>query len=370
MERKPQQQTLSIRISDALRDFLERYKQVISNARGESVSTSDAAKILLESAKDDRLDFRLEVAELQRSATAALWEIRRKWDQKRDLSRAEWTFLAQYIQVACEEVSGDAAMPAPGAYAVLLEAVLAVRALRRNRGVELDRYYAGNIGTQEEAAFNDRQLDPDLVPRVTARWVQQLRECPSSPKPTFAGRNFYVAIRDEELRDIVALNRAVYPHMETLFRLAARGHWLREHAPVRSLRNRQTLADKIPAVRLAGFRLEFNVNSEGEVAILILMEEKDAMYPLETYPEIREFSAMLSRVSPGQSWDGVHFRAYTVQNAPEKPVRFYFRSWRDGVALGFSAEEWERLKELFAEAATIPKLQRLYEELSLVYGEL
>jgi hypothetical protein len=55
MERKPQQQTLSILISDALREFLERSRKVISNRRGESVSTSDVAKMLLESAEDDRL---------------------------------------------------------------------------------------------------------------------------------------------------------------------------------------------------------------------------------------------------------------------------------------------------------------------------
>jgi hypothetical protein len=61
MDAKAQQQTLSIRISDTLREFLERAKQVIASGRGESVSTSDVAKILLESAKDDRLDFRLEI---------------------------------------------------------------------------------------------------------------------------------------------------------------------------------------------------------------------------------------------------------------------------------------------------------------------
>ena len=64
-QEKLQQLTLSIRISEALRDFLERSKHVISSNRGESVSLSEGARILLESAKDDRLDFRLEVAELQ-----------------------------------------------------------------------------------------------------------------------------------------------------------------------------------------------------------------------------------------------------------------------------------------------------------------
>jgi hypothetical protein len=139
MERKAQQQTLSIRISDTLREFLERSKQVISSGRGESVSTSDVAKILLESAKDDRLDFRLEVADLQQSATESLVAIRRKWDAQQDLSRAEWIFLGQYIMVACEEISEDPAMPSPDSFATLLEALLSVRRLRIDRGVALDR---------------------------------------------------------------------------------------------------------------------------------------------------------------------------------------------------------------------------------------
>ena len=79
---------------------------------------------------------------------------------------------------------------------------------------------------------------------------------------------------------------------------------------------------------------------------------------------------MLERVGPGESWRGVHFRAYTERNARRKPVRFYFHNMRDGIALGLSSEEWQRLKDLFAEAGAMPKLQRLYAELSLVYGEL
>jgi len=71
-QEKAQQQTLTIRISEGLRGFLERSKYVISSNRGESVSMSEVARILLESAKDDRLDFRLEVAELQQSPTASL----------------------------------------------------------------------------------------------------------------------------------------------------------------------------------------------------------------------------------------------------------------------------------------------------------
>ena len=128
------------------------------------------------------------------------------------------------------------------------EAVLALRGLRGNRGVELDRYYLGNIGAMSRKPFNERQVDPDLVPRVTERWVQQLRECSSLSEAQLRGRNFCVAIRDEELPDVVALNSVLRPHMETLFRLGARGYWIREHEPVRSSQDRQTFTDTIPAV--------------------------------------------------------------------------------------------------------------------------
>src|SRR5439155_1604172 len=93
---KPQQQTLSIRISESLREYLERAKQVISNGRDEFFSISDVAKMLLESPKDDRLDFRLEVADLQKDATESMANIRTKWKRHQGISRAEWIFVAQY----------------------------------------------------------------------------------------------------------------------------------------------------------------------------------------------------------------------------------------------------------------------------------
>jgi hypothetical protein len=43
---KPQQQTLSVRISEALRQQLERAKQLVAAKTGESVSTSEIAKQL------------------------------------------------------------------------------------------------------------------------------------------------------------------------------------------------------------------------------------------------------------------------------------------------------------------------------------
>jgi hypothetical protein len=50
-----------------------------------------------------------------------------------------------------------------------------------------------------------------------------------------------------------------------------------------------------------GFQLAASINSEREIAILMLMDEKDVMYPLNNYPQIREFAALLRFYSRSNS---------------------------------------------------------------------
>ena len=148
------------------------------------VSISDVAKLLLES-RQDRLDFRLEAAELQQSPTSSLLHIRRKWEQQQALSRAEWVFLAQYVQVACEEQSGNARPLSPDSFIAVLDALLAVRTLRTDRGRGLDRFYLGNLGVPVAAVFSERQFDPELLPHVIDDLIQGLRQGETSPKGWF-----------------------------------------------------------------------------------------------------------------------------------------------------------------------------------------
>ena len=369
MERKAQQQTLSIRISDALREYLERAKTVMSNSRGDSVSTSDVAKMLLESAKDDRLDYRLEVADLQKGAAESLWNVRRKWEQKQGLSHAEWLFLAQYVQVGCEELAEDPEHPKLESFAQLLEAFLAVRSLRVDRGVELDRYYLGNLAT-DGSTLNQRQLDPEVVPKVTGNLIQELRQS-RAPKPVSCARNFYVALRDETLPGIAPINDALSPYLPTLFRLGARGHWLRERRPVRPPRiAHDFVSPTFPQVVSSDNRLSILVASDGEIEMLLDMDRKDVSYPLTRYPRVREFATMVARLEPGRHWKGREFFGYTNDVIPERASRFYFRNRRNGIAISFTREEWQSLKELFEKALAMPELQPVLEELALVYGEI
>ena len=87
-----QQPVISIRISEALRLKLEGLKVLMSMKSGEPVSTSEAAKQLLESSKEERL----ELVSLLTEPTDSLLMIRRKADSKLPLSQAEWTAVAYF----------------------------------------------------------------------------------------------------------------------------------------------------------------------------------------------------------------------------------------------------------------------------------
>jgi hypothetical protein len=370
MQRKPQQQTLSIRIPDELREFLEHSQQVISNGGGEPVSISEIAKSLLESAKDDRSEFRLEAAGLMLAPTESLCRIRRKWEYKQALSRAEWILLGHYIQAACEELSENPALPSPSAFAIVLEALLAVRSLRSDRGVGLDRYYLGNLGFQDGIGFNERQFDPQIVPRVVETLIQEIREASAAKKPVFAGRSLYVALRDEVMPDLVGMNDALEPFLAPLFRLAARGHWLREHRPVRNATKLCLDGWHNPAQTRGTVSLTVCTDTAGDLRMLLTMDGRGLRYPIRPYPEIQEFSAMLHHLEPERPWSGVHFHASADRASSDRPARFHFWRPSDQVTLSFGKEEWDCLKELFSTALEELGLQPVLSALTLEYGEL
>ena len=96
-----QTQTLSLRISEVLRQRLEDIRKLAALRKGESVSTSEIAKQLLESARDDRF----EVTELLGKPTETMLEIRRKGEAGQTLTRAQWTVVAYFVQQGSEAFS-------------------------------------------------------------------------------------------------------------------------------------------------------------------------------------------------------------------------------------------------------------------------
>ena len=375
-DRKSQQQTLSIRVSESVRAFLDRARAQFSDTRGEALSISDVAKLLLEGAIESRLDDRLETADLLADPTAALLGIRRKWEANQQLTRAEWTVLGQYVQGGCDNPSSDPELPSRESFAQLLEALLAVRALRLHHAPELDHYYVGNLSgwtEQGEKILTGGQQGAEMVPAVVRRMIHDLRNSPGVARPPFAGRNIYVAMRDERIEGADSLNRVLLPFLPVLYRVAVRGHWLIEHRPVREERKPwETLGvfpQHVPDIEVQNLKVSSSLGNDGELHMLLSLGAHRISYPLGPYPHIREFQSMVATLSPGKTWNGRYFFGNT-DKLRSSSDEFFFREHGKGVLVGFTPEEWSALRSAFEQVMKLAELQPALGELAMAYGEV
>jgi hypothetical protein len=130
-----QQPVISIRISEALRYRLEHLKKILSFKSGESITTSEVAKQLLESARDDRLEF----VKLLSEPTKSLLNARRKAESRLPLSQTEWMVMTYYCQLGAEALSDNVQNQISyGSLAGILEAFLAVYGLQNAKRTPRD----------------------------------------------------------------------------------------------------------------------------------------------------------------------------------------------------------------------------------------
>jgi hypothetical protein len=364
-----QQHTLSIRISEAVRNSLARTRELIFNHHRKSAATSDGAKRPPQSATDDRSDEHLEIGDLLARPTEALCAIRRKWERNQDLSRAEWVLLAHFVEIGCEDGTEAALWPSRESFAQALEALLAVRALRvgHDMDVELDRYYLQRLAASAPLGQLDRE-DPDMIPQAVALLIHELRQSAAPCRPMYVGRCVLLALSDEDLEGIASLNRALFPYLPVLYGLAARGHYLREHCPVRTESIRDRLCPFFKCVIGADHCISVVVTDDGELEMLIDMSRKQVACPLGHYPSIRELGSMLERLEGGRLWNGRDFLGYSGTAIGDQGK--WFQDRKSGVSFALAPVEWQSLREVFQQALALPELQPVLAELSLTYGEI
>ena len=192
---------------------------------------------------------------------------------KQPLTRSEWVFLSQYIQVATEDLATERRAAAG---TVLHQPVRSIsRRPEPTHGPRsgLDRYYLGNFGVPEGAGFNERQLDPELVPQTVAELIEGLRQNPGrAVSPPSRDACFYVALRDEVDSDLAALNRAARTaSADSVPPGGARALDARASPGAIATRSDPSSSDLCPRLRSkAAFSLSGNVNGKGEVSLLHL----------------------------------------------------------------------------------------------------
>ena len=220
----PQQPVISIRISEALRSRLETLRKIMFLKSGQTVSTSEVAKQLLESARDDRL----ELVDLLTEPTDSLLRIRGKADSGLSLSQAEWTMVAHYCAVGAESFANTAqGQISYESLAEILEAFLAAYAIaRRPKKSPLDFVYLMTLPGDKQVEAKAEDVGSDDVRRVVTRTIQMLRNpAQKRRKPILAVRNLYRLLDEETFSNIEKLNEVLWPHWTALWRVCARGHY-------------------------------------------------------------------------------------------------------------------------------------------------
>lgn len=369
----PQQPVISVRISDALRARLERLKELLSLKSGENVSTSEVAKQLLESAREDRL----EVAELLSDATKSLAQARRKIEAGYSLSRSEWIVVAYFAQQGTEQYSNLASTyPVSGeTMRGILEAFLAAYKIRRPTKAVDDAKYLGNLPILSEEGEDVLNRKGLAVCAVVERLIQRVSEPDFYRWPQFAARNLYELLEEEHFPNIEALNSALKPSWSALWRAAARGHYITRQMPVRDQAGEDTLGRRYSAAMSSvfegGFVVSFAAGS-GDLSLLLnLPADRMAMYEMAPYPMIAEFRTLLEEwdaTVANSHWKGRYFFGYTVAGGGAEP-HIWVRC-EGSATFGFGQTEWASVQECFRRAWEIPELQRIWNELTLEYGEL
>jgi hypothetical protein len=374
-----QQPVISIRISDDLRLRLETLKETMAAKSGESVSTSEAAKQLLESAKEERLEF----VNLLSEPTDSLVKIRGKADAKLPLSQAEWTLVAYYCQQGAElfvntgqtEVSYESLVG-------ILEAFLAVYGLgsKQRKSSPIAPYLLTNLPSEKRTeAKHSAGIANDDVRRAVNRTIHILKNATSeTPRPIHTARLLYLILDNEKFLNIEKLNEALRPYWPILWRVCARGHYLRHGQPLQdsafwSADFRSGKRVPLPSFQEGEYRLEFHRGPETEFSVWLYFPGRFAVqYPLYDYPRIAEIRTILERLDLREQlifWEGRYFLASTWLDDVEK-VGVNFRSRDNGIGFKFRHDDWQAIKTLFRRSWQAPEVRRLWDALAREYGEL
>jgi len=375
------QPVISIRISEELRERLDKLKQMMALRSGESVSTSEAAKQLLESAKDDRI----EVVGLLLQPTESLLRVRKKLEARLTLSQAEWALIAYYCTQGAESfASTEQGQLSYESLADMLEAFLAAHTVTRKPSrVSLEWVYLQTLPEDKQAALKEpEEVAKDDVRRVVKRTIQMLRNpAQLRRRPILAVRNLYTMLDDEKFSNAEKLNDALWPHWKALWRVCARGHYAMHRKPLREKPRAETddgdfefpVQRGLPSFEEGGFQLDL-VRDEGNDFIPRLLFPGTLMprYPVFGYPRIAEFRRMLELLDlePAMTqWKGYYFIAWTgIMENEERGVSF--RSSENGISFNFSMDQWKSIQSLFRRAWQSPEVASAWEALVLEYGEL
>jgi hypothetical protein len=373
MKPTPRHEVISLRLSDARLELLERYRRTFAEELHRDVSLSEAAFLALED-RATEMDRTAARAALLRTPTASLYGIRKQWESQHALSAAQWDVLAEYIRLGAEQERRDPplrpAVPSRESYVGLLEAF---RVVYEHRTEAASRYawtYFGNLGgfLTVPTPFGDQ--DPDQQHQLLLTQIALLRdrlETEPWQRPGSVGHCLWLAVR-EECVDSTTLDHLLAPHWPVLWCLAARGHWIRhDRKPVRDVESEEDVPRAIglpPPMTEQDLTVSFTPLPGADFVMSMAWTVRGFRLDISHYPELVEFRAMLD-ADGDRPWLGRHY-AMTLDAG--SGARRLFPTRRQ-MHVDLSANEWIALRDLLRRAWQTPELRHWLSELQQEYGE-
>jgi hypothetical protein len=371
---------ISLRLNEERIEVLERHRQALMEQLHRPVSLSEAAFLVI----DDRVEtVEREIAryELLKNPAESLWRIRRQWEAEHTLSVAEWDLLAIYLQIGAEEQRQvlpvwRPAAPCRESFLALVEAFASLLRSQKKGvfGKHLWYYFANLDGHNSGISYSeadDAEQSYEAVLRLLAMQKEQLQSEEDWKYPGSVGRCLLTAIQSEpESRRI---DQALAPYWNVLWRIAARGHWLRHHLPVRIVQpdsfgpaERPKFPDSIETRNLL---LSFR-DGGGDIAFYLeFRPPRSFTYSILHYPELIEFHAMLEEFGELSAWNGRYFRAIVTTNEDSGETKYTLWPKQQDIEIAFTDKEWLRLRDLFRQAWEKPEITERMAALQLEYGE-
>jgi hypothetical protein len=376
----PRYEVISVRLNGDRLALLERYRTMLADKLGETVSIAEAAFHVLEE-RAVGMDREASRYEMLQAPTASLARIRTRWASEHTLSAPEWDVLAEFVQAGAEEERQEPpalqpAIPSRASYLALLDAFEDVYEKRQvNESPRVWSYFGNLDGYLTPVQLSD--TDADQRHQALLNHIAAQRKNLESDNwwraPGHVGRCLSLAILKEGVAS-TDLDHILAPYWPTLWGLAARGHWIRNGRPIRAVgpvgteaRDRWDLErDHLLRLSDVGVSLSFRRLGGPEFATTLeLGRARGITITITQYPELAELHAMLDRSE--YSWTGKYFHA--VEYIELAPVDLTLWLKRLEISIDLSIQDWKTLRRLVGEAWQHAALQPLLQELRQQYGE-
>lgn len=385
---------ISLRINEERVAILERHRQVLMEQLRRPVSLSEAAFLVIED-RAETVDRETQRYELLKNPAESLWKIRRKWETEHTLLLAEWDVLMVYVQIGAEEQRQMPPLVRPAApsresYLGLLEAFESVLQNQKESSEQNLWYYFANLdGHHHDIPFpeDDGEQRFEAVLQLIDLHKKRLQVDEDWEYPGSVGRCLLTAVQSDA-GESRGLDQAFARWWPVLWRIAARGHWLRHELPVRIVTpDSSTPAERhrLPApMETRGLVLSFIYGGGNDVAFQIeFRAPRNFTYSIPLYPALIEFHAMLQELgqppehpidkdlSSGtpSAWNGRTFHAVTTTDEESGETKYTLWPKQQDLQINFTDKEWQRLRDLFRQAWEKPEIVERLAALQLEYGE-